>query len=174
MARTIVSIVAVALLLVLCFAASTVVALDDAFIRCKVCNRAIEHVFKSGAALRAHCKDKGSDPRCDYSNLHSFGIEEMVHTVCDDLPKTHQAIHESEFDLVLQEDPQHSDAVALAIKRTCVKWIHDQHDDVATYIFANLDAQKSAALVLPSLTNRFCRHACNPNYKKKIDHHDEL
>jgi hypothetical protein len=147
---------------------------DDDLIRCKVCERTIEHVFRRGAELRSHCKDEGTDPRCDYSNLHSFGIEEMVHTACDDLPKTYQAIHDSEFEMVLHDSPEHAPEVALAIKRTCVRWVHDQHDDVAVYIFANLDAQKSAAVVLPSLQQRFCRHACNPRYKKKRDAHDDL
>jgi hypothetical protein len=145
---------------------------DDDFIRCKVCQRAIEHVFRAGAELRTHCKEVSTDPRCDYSNLHHFGIHEMVHTACDDLPKNYQAIHDSEFDMVVHDDPQHAPEVALAIKRTCVDWVHDQHDDVANYIFANLDAQKSMAIVLPSLQNRFCKLACLQSYKKKRDFHD--
>ena len=90
-------------------------ALQEEYIKCKVCERAIQHVWNQGVELRAHCKGFGSDPRCDHTNMHQFGIEEMVHEVCDKLPKTHQAIEESEFDLVLHEDPQHEDHVRDAI-----------------------------------------------------------
>lgn len=154
---------------------TTVDAFPDELIRCKVCQRAIEHVFRKGAELRDHCKsEERNDPRCDYSNLHSFGIEEMVHTACDDLPKTYQAIHDSEFEMVIHDDPQHSKEAALAIKRTCVKWVHDQGEEVSLYVFANLDAQKSAEVILPALQNRFCSFACNPDFVKKRDAHDEL
>ena len=53
------------------------------FIRCKVCYRAIEHVWHKGDKLRRLCRLEGTDPRCDVSNLHSFGIEEMVHDVLE-------------------------------------------------------------------------------------------
>lgn len=152
-------------------------AFPDELIRCKVCQRAIEHIFRKGAELREHCAEEARDdrdPRCDYVNLHQFGIEEMVHTVCDDLPKNYQALHESEFELAVHDDPTHAPEVVMALKRTCVNWVHDQSEEVAAYIYGNLDAQKSAETVLPSLQRRFCDLACNPSHKKKRDAHDEM
>ena len=164
-----------ALLLV---AALPVAALNEAVIRCKVCERAIEHVWHQGVELRAHCKGFGSDPRCDHTNMHQFGIDEMVHEVCDKLPKTHQALEESEFDLVLHEDPKHEDHVRDAIYKTCVKWVHEEHgiEEVALYVYANLDAQKSTGTILHSLQHRFCgTGACDEGYKgRKRDLHDEF
>lgn len=166
------TLIAVVLIVGACFT-DAAAALNDELIRCKVCQRAISHVFHAGIDLRDHCEKPGrTDPRCDYSNVHQFGIEEMVHTVCDDLPKTYKAIHESEFDLVLHDDPQHPREVAMAIKRSCVRWVHDQHDAVALYIFANIDAGKSAQVVLPSLVERFCRNPCDASYRKQRDAHD--
>ena len=66
---------------------AVVAALDDAYIRCKVCDRAIAHIWNQGVELRKHCKDHGTDSRCHISNLHRHGIEEMVKDVCDDLLK---------------------------------------------------------------------------------------
>ena len=177
--RVVVSAVLVALFaVVLLLSVVPAAAFPDELIRCKVCSRAIEHVFRQGAELREHCEDENRedrDARCDYVNLHHFGIEEMVHNVCDDLPKTYQALHDDgDFEMTVHDDPQHAPEVVMALKRTCVKWVHDQGEEVSTYIFGNLDAQKSADVVLPSLVRRFCSLACDPSHKKKRDAHDEL
>jgi hypothetical protein len=166
-----------ALFVLVAMMAGTASAFPDELIRCKVCNRAIEHVFRSGAELREHCAVEvrdDRDPRCDFVHLHAFGIEEMVHNVCDDLPKNYQAIHDSEFELAVHDDPSHTPEVVMALKRTCTKWVHEQGEEVSAYIFGNLDAQKSADVILPSLQRRFCSLACDPNHKKRRDAHDEL
>lgn len=144
------------------------------FIRCKVCNRAIAHIWHKGDALRRHCFQEGTDPRCDFSNLHSFGIEEMVHDVCEDLPLTHTAIHESEFDLVLAENPDHPEYVSSAIKTACQEWVHGEHgaEQVALYLYANLDAGKPTEVILHNLQHRFCRRACDPKHVRRRDRHD--
>ena len=146
------------------------------YIRCKVCYRAIEHVWNKGVELRSHCRAEGTDPRCDFSNVHSFGIEEMVDGICDDLPLTHKAIHESEFDLVLHDNPDHPEHVSTAITKTCREWVHDEHgaEQVALYIYANLDAGKPTEIILHGLQHRYCRNACNPNFKKPKDRHDRF
>jgi hypothetical protein len=156
---------------------ATVTALDDKLIRCKVCERAIEHVWNQGEELRTKCTESGGnsgDARCNFIHLHDHGIEDMMHTVCDDLPKTYKAIEGSEFDMVLHEDPQHPKEIALAIKRACVNYLHDDHgaDEVAMYIFANLDAGKQKEQILPALQHRYCRQACTAEYTRKRDHHD--
>lgn len=151
--------------------------LDEKVIRCKVCERAIQHVWHEGENLRWHCKDGDStDPRCKYSFLHRFGIEEMVENVCDKLPTKYQAIHESEFDMVLSEDPSHPEHVAEAIRATCVKWVHEFHsvEEVAKWVFANLDVGKSTGMILHGLSHRFCHRACNPKYEMRLDAHDEF
>jgi hypothetical protein len=154
-------------------------ALDDKLIRCKVCERAIDYIWHQGDNLRAHCKSPDRDhPGCDHSNMHHYTIEEMTREVCKKLPKTHQAIEESEFDLVLHEDPQHPEHVSDQIYRTCVKWVHDEHglDNVAMYMYANLDAGKHRDTILHALRHKFCKNACNPYYehqprRKMYDNH---
>lgn len=146
-----------------------VLALDEEFIRCKVCHRAIEYIWHQGDILRAHCKSpERNDHRCDLSNLHHFGIHELTTEVCKHLPHTHKAVEGSEFDLVLHHDPQHPDDVIDKIYSTCVKWVHHEHglDAVSTYMFANLDAGKHRDTILHSLQHKFCKNACNPNYKQ--------
>lgn len=138
------------------------------FIRCAVCRRAIAYIWHEGAKLRAHCKsEERNDPRCDFGNVHHFGIEEMTQNVCDKLPKTHAAIEGSEFDLVLHDDPKHTKENADKIMFTCKKYVHDDKgiDNVALYMFANLDAGKSTGTILHSLQHRFCKDACNKEYK---------
>lgn len=150
--------------------------IDEKYIRCKVCNRAIQHAWQEGVHLRNHCKHEGTDPRCKYSFLHKFGIEEMVNDVCDALPRKYQAIHESEFDLVLRDDPQHPEHVAAAIRDTCVKWIHEFHgvEEVGLWIFANLDVGKTTEMVLHSLQHRYCHRACDPTFDRRLDAHDDF
>lgn len=153
---------------------SFVAALDEDFIRCKVCEKAIAHIWHEGDELRAHCKsDERNDHRCDMSNLHHFGIEDLTREVCKKLPKTHQAIEESEFDLVLHHDPQHPKEVADTLYSTCVKWVHHEHglEHVARYMYANLDSGKHRDTILHSLQHKFCRNACNPRYvqRRKIE-----
>ncbi|CUE95827.1 membrane-associated protein, putative [Bodo saltans] len=105
-------------------------AFSEELIRCKVCQRAVSHVWGRGVALMHHCKTtRGADRdrRCDFHDIHPHAIDQMVWGVCDALPTTYQAIHESEFDLVLHEDPQHSDELAKLIISTCSKFVHDHH-----------------------------------------------
>lgn len=144
------------------------------FIRCRVCNRAIAHIWRTGDQLRRHCYEDGTDPRCDFSNLHSFGIEEMVHGVCEDLPLTHQAMHESEFDLVLHDNPEHPEYVSSAITKACKEWLHDEHgaEQIALYMYANLDAGKPTEIILHNLQHRYCNRACDPNHQRIRDRHD--
>ena len=133
-------------LVALIVAVAQVNALDIDFIRCKVCERAIEHVWDKGALLRKQCAEEPeSDPRCDFSAMHSFGIEEMVHGVCDGLPKTHAQMDHSEFDLVPHDTPQHTAEAAAAISKACNLWLKEEHgaEHIALYIYANLDAHKA-------------------------------
>lgn len=153
----------VAVLLLLAAALlDTASALEDRFIRCKVCDRAIAHIWNQGVELRKHCKLHGTDPRCYITNLHKHGIEEMVKDVCDDLPRTHQALVHSEFELVAHDNPSHDEEVVTAIRDSCVKWVHDQHtvDMVTRLVYANLDAGKSTQVILHRLQERFCDPAC--------------
>ena len=149
--------------------------LHEDVIRCTVCNRAIEHIWDKGEKLRKHCKEEGTDPRCDFSNMHAFGIEEMAHAACEDLPKNYKAIHDSEFDLVLHDDPDHPEHVSKAISKACRAWVHDEHgaEEVALFIFANLDSGKAKGTILHNLQHRFCRNACNANFKRKKHVHDK-
>lgn len=151
-----------ALILVAALVLPAAAIVEDEFIRCKVCDRAIAHIWNQGVELRTHCKRHNTDPRCDITNLHRHGIEEMVRSVCDDLPKTHQALIHSEFELIADDSPQHDEEVVAAIKQSCIRWIHDQHsvDAVTRLIFANLDAQKSTQVILHNLQARFCDDAC--------------
>lgn len=164
-----------AFLVALSTSSSTVAAssLNEDIIRCKVCERAITYVWDEGEALREHCKQiDNHDPRCDYNQLHHFGIEELVHDVCDRLPRTHQAIEGSEFDLVLKDvekdgEPDHTEEVANLIRNTCLKWVHQEHSikQVALYIFANLDANKPRKIILRGLVDRYCgKRACRAEY----------
>ena len=149
-------------------------SVHEDFIRCAVCRRAIAHIWHKGDALRKHCRDEGTDPRCDFSNLHAFGIEEMVQNVCDDLPLTHQAMHDSEFDLVLHDSPDHPEFVSAAITRACKHWVHSEHgaEQVALYIYANLDARKTTETILHNLQHRYCSRACDSQYTRRGDRHD--
>ena len=179
--RLVVLLVCCAALVALAVAAATVSAagasagagalvLDEKAIRCKVCERAIDHVWHQGVDLRAHCRQEDAhDPRCEYSSVNHFGIEEMVTEVCQKLPKTHRLKDgaDASFDLEPHhEDPKHDTAVAAAIRNACIKWVHEEHglDQVALYVFANLDAGKSTATILGGLRDRYCKNACNADY----------
>lgn len=157
-------------LLLVVFLVSAVVALDDSFIRCKVCDRAIAHIWNQGVELRKHCKDHGTDSRCHISNLHRHGIEELVKDVCDDLPKTHQALVDSEFELVIHDSPNHDEEAIAAIRNSCVKWVHDAHTiaGVTRLIYANLDAGKSTQVILHRLQERFCDAACKDDAESEL------
>ena len=143
--------------------ASLSTAFSESMIRCKVCDRAIAHIWNQGVALRTHCKAHGTDPRCDITNVHQRGIREMVEDICDDLPKTHQALLDSQFELIEHDEPQHAPEIIEAIRSACVKWVHKRHtvDMVTRIIFANLDAGKTTKTILHALQRRFCDAACN-------------
>ena len=152
---------AVIFVIALCLLAVSVTAIDEKFIRCKVCDRAIAHIWNQGVNLRAHCKTHGTDPRCDISNMHRHGVEEMVKDVCADLPKTHQSLVSSEFELVTHESPNHDQEIIDAIEKTCLRWVHEEHT-VTAMMYANLDAQKPTHVILHKLQERFCDAACKP------------
>eukprot|EP00672_Neobodo_designis_P011225 CAMPEP_0174856676 /NCGR_PEP_ID=MMETSP1114-20130205/36162_1 /TAXON_ID=312471 /ORGANISM="Neobodo designis, Strain CCAP 1951/1" /LENGTH=174 /DNA_ID=CAMNT_0016091481 /DNA_START=44 /DNA_END=568 /DNA_ORIENTATION=- len=153
---------ACAAVLVALFFVASVAAIDEKQIKCKVCDRAIAHIWEQGVKLRTHCKTHGTDARCDISNLHLHGIEQMVHEVCDDLPRTHQALLESDFEMIAHDDPQHEPEIIDAIKKACVRWVHQEHSvpAVTRLIFANLDAGKSTRTIMHALQQRFCDAAC--------------
>ncbi len=144
--------------------------LSEQDIRCKVCEKAIEYVWNQGYELRNHCKrDDRHDPRCDYYQIHRFGIDELVHEVCDKLPTTHHRTKSESFDLTFNaaEKPDHSHEDAKTIRNTCLKWVHQEHgmEQVALYIYANLDAGKHTDTILRGLQDRYCKkRACNPNF----------
>jgi hypothetical protein len=117
-------------LLILCSAVPCADAFSEDLIRCRVCERAVSHVWERGVALMRHCKlTRGAerDRRCDFHDIHPYAIDQMVWGVCDALPTTYQAIHESEFDLVLHDDPKHSEELTQLITSTCSKFVHDHH-----------------------------------------------
>lgn len=149
---------------VFCGAHASLSKFEDRVVRCKVCDRAIAHIWHQGVELRKHCKIHGTDPRCYITNLRKDGIEEMVRDVCDDLPKTHQALLHSEFDLVASDQPDHDAAVIEGIRAACVEWVHDRHsvEGVTRLMYANLDAGKSTQVILHRLQERFCDDACKP------------
>ena len=158
--------VALTLLVVCFFAIAARAELTEAEhekIHCKVCDRAIAHIWNEGVALRKHCKMHNTDPRCDNTNLHRTGIHEMIKDVCDDLPKTHQGLlHDDEFEIFSHEEPTHETELLEAIQGSCKKWVHDHNGLPALnkFIFANLDSGKPTRAILHPLQRRFCRGAC--------------
>ena len=175
MRRVFVALVACAVAVVLCGSLATA-KLEESKIRCATCRKAISYVWQEGEALRRHCADEATDIRCEYNGIHHFGVEEMVSNVCDKLPRKHQAVtnDKDDFDLVPHDDPQHAKEDADAIRKACHKWLHEEHglDQVALYMYANLDAQKPTHMILPGLQDRYCRAACNPNHKQSQNVHD--
>lgn len=156
--------VAVVVLAIAAIANASLSKFEDRIVRCKVCDRAIAHIWHQGVELRKHCNLHGTDPRCYITNLRKEGVEEMVRDVCEDLPKTHQALVHSEFDLVASDSPDHDAEVIDGIKSACVKWVHDQHsiEGITRLMYANLDAGKSTQVILHRLQERFCDDACRP------------
>jgi len=148
---------------VLLVSAQLSAAFPDKLIRCKVCERAVAHVWEKARDLRHHCRYEATDRRCDYNNIHPHAIDQMVWGVCEALPKTYQAIHESEFDLVLTQDPLHSDEAGAAIKHSCMRWLHSEHtvEKIGRLIHDNLRVGKGDN-VLASMKENFCYKACLP------------
>ena len=172
----VVSFAILALLFVVLFAAVAVNAIAEEQIKCKVCDRAIAHIWEQGVKLRTHCKVHGTDPRCDISNLHQTGIEGLVHEVCDDLPRTHQALLESDFEMIAHDDPKHEPEIIDAIKSACVRWVHKEHSvpTVTRLIYANLDAGKSTRTIMHALQQRFCDAACRKDAPSSVDDASDL
>ena len=136
---------------------------EEERIHCKVCDRAIAHIWNEGVALRKHCKMHNTDSRCDNTNLHKSGIHEMIKDVCDDLPKTHQGMmHDDEFEIFAHEEPKHEAELLDAIQRSCKKWVHEHNGFPALnkFLYANLDSGKPTRAILHPLQRRFCRGAC--------------
>jgi hypothetical protein len=141
---------------------------SEHLIKCKVCERAVEHVWTKGQELRRLCKHAPPglerDIRCDFENVHAHAIEQMAWGVCDALPVTYKAIHESDFDLVLHDDPQHPAELAAALRAACIKFLHDEHgaENIGTRVHEHLEAGQVARNILPTLRQSFCRKACAP------------
>ena len=144
------------------FVAVPAAAFSEGLIRCKVCERAVHHVWHKGVELRTLCRATPDDSRCDMRSIHPHVVDQMVWGVCEALPKSYQAIHESEFDLIQHDDPQHSEELAELIKVTCIKFVHDEHgvDEVGRLIMANLEAGKATDTILRPLQVRFCENIC--------------
>ena len=154
-------------MLVFLFLADAVSAgFSERLIKCKVCERSVEHVWNKGVELRRHCKHAGRgverDERCDFDGIHSHAIEQMAWGVCDALPVTYKAIHDSEFDLILHEDPQHSSELANALKAACVKFLHDEHgaENIGMQVHRHLEAGQSTLRIMPVLKRDFCSKPC--------------
>ena len=132
-------------------------------IKCKVCDRAIAHIWNQGDRLRQHCASHGNDPRCNRRYMHRHGVDEMTQDVCDDLPKTHQSlITDEDFELEAHDDPSHEPVVLQAIRDACVRWVHDEHsvESVSRIIYANLDAGKRTQHILHKIQEQYCHAAC--------------
>jgi hypothetical protein len=168
------SIVAVFLIV----AAASCSAYPDQLIRCKVCERAITHVWHKAAELRTHCRLGHADVRCDYSNVDPRAIDQMAWGVCDALPTTYHAIHESEFDLVMKEgDPEHTEEAVRAIKNSCIRWLHTQHgaEEVSRVVMGNIEAGKTTETILAGIRRKFCRKACGyKQVSKRVPHNDPV
>ncbi len=160
---------------------------SESLIKCKVCERAVEHVWTKGQELRRLCKHtpKGveRDIRCDFDGIHSHAIEQMAWGVCDVLPLTYKAIHESEFDLILHDDPQHPAELAEALKAACIRFLHDEHgaENIGMQVHRHLEAGQGTQKILPTLRKDFCSKACAPEDRptplrpeRLHDDHDDL
>jgi hypothetical protein len=162
----------------------TATAYPDDLIRCKVCERAITHVWTKAEELRTFCRKGIQDIRCDHHHADPTEIDKMSWGVCEALPTTYHAIHESEFDLVLKEgdtDPQHTEEAARAIKNSCIRWLHTQHgaEEVARVVHANIEAGKAGNVILPGIRRKFCKKACGYKHvSTRVPHshavHDEM
>lgn len=153
-------------------------AIDETKIRCKVCDRAIAHIWHQGVELRKHCKLHNTDPRCKHTNLHKHGVEEMVNDVCTDVVKHHNAVLDgSRFDMTPIENGATSNndaALNAAITESCKKWVLGSNTaaTLTKYVFANLEAGKPTQAILNPLQAKFCSRACQPPVKEEAN--DEL
>lgn len=141
------------------------IIVDEEVIKCRVCLRAIEHMWMTGDKLRKRCQaaELEQSDVCHLSRVQSGAIEKLVQDTCKTLPRTYQAIESSEFDLVLHDNPKHTDEVAAAIQSACETWVHNANSvaEVALYVYSNLDSQKTTEEILYPLQQRFCRVPCN-------------
>ncbi len=139
---------------------------SENLIKCKVCERSVEHIWTKGQELRRMCKHAvpgiERDIRCDFENVHPHAIEQMSWGVCDALPVAYKAIHESDFDLILHEDPQHPVELAEALRAACIKFLHDEHgaENIGTQVHQHLEAGQGARNILQTLRQDFCAKAC--------------
>lgn len=171
------------LFVVLIFFCATTNAAEskDIQFRCKVCERAIEYLWEQGVILRDHCHDSATDPRCDLSSIHRFAMEEMVQTICEDVPREYSLIKSQDsVDLIPRDNHEtpttNTEDDNEAITATCREWIFEEagYDLVVRYMYANLEAGKPTVIILRSLKNLYCSKPCDPNFKRKRDAHDEL
>ena len=169
------------LVAILCVLAATVLGFPDKLIRCKVCDRAMHHVWMKAVELRHKCRhhytESGHpDERCDYSNVHPWAVNQMVWGVCDALPVTYQAVLKDEdFRIIATEgDPAHTEEAARAIKESCVRWLHTVHtaESVGNTVLGNLEVGKTTEVILKSLKKRFCQKACQDHPTHEFSHED--
>lgn len=151
-------------------------AYPDTLIRCKVCERAITHVWHKAEELRQICRSDELDTRCDYHHPDPKVIDKMAWGVCEALPTTYHALHESEFfDLVDRDGtPEHTAEAARAIKNSCIRWLHTQHgaEEVSKVVMANIEAGKTAETILKGIRRRFCQKACGyKSVSARVSHH---
>lgn len=141
--------------------------MDEDTIKCKVCLRAVEHMWHRGVILREKCahpsRELEQSHECDLSNIQHKAIQTLVQGTCEELPRSYQALMHSEFEMVLHDNPNHSTEVAQAITDACVKFVHDAHtvESVALLVYSNLDARKHTNEILYPLQQRFCQVPCN-------------
>lgn len=155
---------AILLLALIC----VVAAFDENLVRCKVCERAVQHVWTKGKELRRHCKtNPQEDKRCDFSNLHPHAVDQMVWGVCDALPTTYQAVHaDGAFELILHDDPSHPEQLVALLRETCIKFLHDEHgvENIGRVVLGNLEVNKPTEIILDGLKERFCNAACGQRH----------
>ena len=162
-------------LLMLMFSSYPVVvdAFHERMVRCRVCQRSISHIWSRATNLRRKCKHiDHTDERCDFKNVHPWAIDQMVWGVCDALPQTYQALHyDGEFDLILHEEPNHSEELAALIRATCKKFLHEHHgvDDIGRVMLANLEVGKTTEVILKSLEKHFCSKPCSRHWEDGDD-----
>jgi hypothetical protein len=166
--------VAAAIVTLVALVTSGVHGYDDQLIRCKVCERSVSHVWHRSAELRSMCRAGVMDTRCDYTQPNPTAIDQIAWGVCDALPTSYHAIHDSEFDLVLGEgDPEHTDEAAETIKRSCIRWLHHQHgaEEVAGVVRGALEMGKTTDTALTGIRRQFCHKACGyQRVSKRVSH----
>lgn len=175
------------LFVVLALCGTVLAGFSESLIKCKVCEKAIEHIWTKGAELRRLCKHHPPGPdrdeRCDFDEIHPHAVEQMSWGACEALPVTYKAIHESEFDLILHDDPQHPVELAAALKDACIKFLHDEHgaEHIGFSILQHLRHNQVTSRILPILKKDFCTAACvveerpTPLRPERLyDDHDDL